>query len=163
MASNDYAFVTRWRVRGDIAAIHRLIGDAREYPRWWPDVYLEVHQDKDADAEGLGASGTLLTKGWLPYRLRWRYTTIANTFPTGFAIKATGDFVGRGIWTFLQDGEWADIRFDWTLRAEKPLLKYLSFIFKPFFRANHAWAMRRGLESVVRELARLEHGKPPAA
>jgi hypothetical protein len=34
--------------------------------------------------------------------------------------------------------------YDWRLRAEKPLLRYLSSLFKPFFCANHRWAMARG-------------------
>jgi hypothetical protein len=32
-------------------------------------------------------------------------------------------------------------------------LRYLSFLFKPFFSANHRWAMARGEESLRRELA----------
>ena len=30
----------------------------------------------------------------------------------------------------------------------KPLLRYLSFLLKPFFRANHSWAMAKGRESL---------------
>jgi hypothetical protein len=47
-----------------------------------------------------------------------------------------------------------NITFDWKLVAEKPLLRYLSFLFKPIFSANHRWAMARGEESLKRELAR---------
>jgi hypothetical protein len=47
-----------------------------------------------------------------------------------------------------------DIAFDWRIHAEKPLLKRLSFVFKPIFEANHRWAMARGEECLVRELAR---------
>lgn len=37
---------------------------------------------------------------------------------------------------------------------DKPLLRTLSFAFKPVFRANHRWAMQRGEESLRLELAR---------
>jgi hypothetical protein len=47
-----------------------------------------------------------------------------------------------------------DIVFDWRLRAEKPLLKSLSFLLKPLFRWNHGWAMARGEEGLRRELIR---------
>jgi hypothetical protein len=47
-----------------------------------------------------------------------------------------------------------DIMFDWRIRAEKPLLRWLSFVLKPLFEANHRWAMARGEECLVRELAR---------
>jgi hypothetical protein len=51
------------------------------------------------------------------------------------------------------------VRFDWNIVAEKPLLKYLSFLMKPIFRANHEWAMRRGQESLAREIER-RRGQP---
>jgi hypothetical protein len=35
--------------------------------------------------------------------------------------------------TFTPDDDWVSITFDWWLRAEKPLLRYLSFIFKLVF------------------------------
>jgi hypothetical protein len=77
-----------------------------------------------------------------------------NHAPHGFVIEAEGDFVGRGEWTFEADGEAVNIRFDWRIRADKPLLRWFSFLFKPFFRWNHAWAMARGQESLNRELLR---------
>jgi len=30
---------------------------------------------------------------------------------------------------------------DWRIRAEKPLLRYRSFLVKPVFGANHRWVM----------------------
>ena len=47
-----------------------------------------------------------------------------------------------------------DITYDWRLRAEKPLLRNLSFLLKPLFEANHRWAMAQGEESLKLELAR---------
>jgi hypothetical protein len=74
--------------------------------------------------------------------------------PHGFSLEAWGDFNGSGTWTFAPDGPFADIAYDWRIRADKPLLRYLSFLFKPFFSANHRWAMARGEESLRLELAR---------
>jgi hypothetical protein len=54
------------------------------------------------------------------------------------------------------------ITYDWKIRADKPLLRYLSFMMKPFFAANHRWAMRKGLESLRLELAR-RHAPSPEA
>jgi len=47
----------------------------------------------------------LYTKGWLPYTLRWQFRVTESNPPLGFTIEAWGDFVGRGIWTFEQDGD----------------------------------------------------------
>ena len=66
----------------------------------------------------------------------------------GFALEATGDFVGRGEWTLEQATLHVDLTYDWRIRADKPLLRRLSFLLKPVFAANHYWAMAKGEESL---------------
>lgn len=101
----------------------------------------------------MGKTVELLTQGWLPYRLRWRFVT-TEVRPDGFTLEATGDFEGRGVWAFVQDGHDVDVSYDWRIRARKPLLRSLSWLLKPLFAANHRWAMERGKGSVVLELRR---------
>ena len=153
MATNDYVFITHWRVRGNTERVYDLLVDIDEYPRWWPEVYLRV-EPLSQTRTGLGAKSKLLTKGKLPYQLRWQAEIVEARRPINFTIRATGDFDGRGIWSLEQSGSEVAITFDWRLRAEKPLLRRLSFIFKPLFRWNHRWAMARGEEGLRRELAR---------
>lgn len=154
MASHDYHFITYWRVRGTVVDVYDTLVDALGYPRWWPEVYLSADVINRGDASGAGASVNLLTKGKLPYRLRWTAELIEATPPDGFSIEARGDFVGRGVWTFSQVAGEVQIVFDWQLRAEKPLLRWLSFALKPVFVWNHRWAMRKGEAALVRELKR---------
>jgi len=154
--TNDYHFVTRWRVRATIDQVAQILGDAPALARWWPSVYLRVNQLEPGDERGVGKVVDLYTKGWLPYTLRWQFRVTESRYPRGFSLEATGDFEGRGIWTFEQDGTWADVTYDWKIRAEKPLLRYGSAVVKPIFRANHLWAMARGEESLRLELARRE-------
>ena len=97
------------------------------------------------------------TKGWLPYTLRWQFR-VTEVHPAGFTLVASGDFVGRGIWSFRQDGPEVVVVYDWKILAEKALLRNLSFIMKPIFSANHRWAMARGEESLKLELARRHAG-----
>lgn len=154
MASNDYHFITRWRVKASVEEVAEILTDASGLVRWWPSVYLDIQQVSPGDEHGLNSQYSLYTKGWLPYNLRWQYRVTKSQFPHSWTLQASGDFNGRGIWTLEQDGPWADVIYDWKIRADKPLLRYLSFIFKPIFGANHKWAMRRGEESLVLELAR---------
>jgi hypothetical protein len=84
--------------------------------------------------------------------------------PHGFTLEAEGDLNGRGIWHFVQDGPRVGIRYDWKIRADKALLRNLSFAFRPLFEANHRWAMERGEKSLKLELARrLSGGADPLA
>ena len=96
----------------------------------------------------------LHTKGWLPYTLKWQLRKTESRYPYGFSIEASGDFDGQGVWTFEQDGSFVNIIYDWKIRADKPLLRYLSFLLKPIFSANHRWAMAQGEQSLRAELTR---------
>ena len=155
MKSNDYHFVSNWRVEADIWEVSDIIGgDARELTRWWPSVYLDVKILEEGDAGGVGRVVELYTKGWLPYTLRWRFRVTASNEPNGFALEASGDFAGTGVWRFAQAGKYVDIVYDWRIAAEKGLLKHLSFLMKPLFAANHRWAMQKGYESLLLELQR---------
>ena len=160
MASNEYHFITTWRVKAALAEVNDLIGNAPDLARWWPAVYLQVKELQTGDAHGLGKVVDLYTTGWLPYTLRWQFRVTESHYPYGFTLEAWGDFVGRGIWTFEPDGENVNITYDWNIRADKPLLRYFSFIMKPIFSANHRWAMQKGLESLQLELAR-RHAPTP--
>src|ERR1044072_7890524 len=143
MATNDYHFITDWRVEGSINEVADILKDAEDLPRWWPSVYIDVKTLEPGDVNGVGKVVDLYTKGWLPYTLRWQFRVTESTYPYGFSLEAWGDFIGRGTWTLAQDGEFVNITYDWRIRAEKPLLRSLSFLLKPFFSANHKWAMEK--------------------
>lgn len=154
MSANDYCFITNWRVEGSINEVADILKQATELPRWWPSVYLDAQELEPGDENGVGKVVSLYTKGWLPYTLKWKCRVTEANYPYGFALEAWGDFEGRGVWTFKQDGKYVDIIYDWRIRANKPLLSALSFLLKPVFSANHRWAMARGEESLKLELAR---------
>jgi len=162
MASNDYHFVTRWRVKGDGQEVFDILSNAADLPRWWPAVYLEaqVVEPGDPASHGVGQVVRLHTKGFLPYTLRWQFRVIEVAPPGRIVLQPSGDFTGRGEWTLKQDGEWVDIAYDWNVTARKVLLRSLSFILRPVFAANHRWAMRAGENSLLIELARRRAGAP---
>jgi len=152
---NDYQFVSRWRIEGTCGEIADILDDPLGLVRWWPSVYLDVKEIEPArEPSGVGRRVRLLTKGWLPYTLRWEFVVTEARYPIGFTIEAGGDLVGTGIWTFVQDGPAVDVVYDWRIRAEKPLLRRLSALLRPILEANHRWAMSQGEKSLRLELAR---------
>src|SRR5215831_4644587 len=154
-APHDYEFLTHWRIEGaDPAEAYDVMADEPQLPRWWPAVALAVEVLEPGDATTLGRRVDLHMKGWLPYTLRWRYTVVEASRPARRVLAAEGDFVGTGIWSFERVDAATRVSFDWRLTVEKPLVKALSFAFKPAFAANHRWAMARGEESLRLELAR---------
>ncbi|MEP7109541.1 MAG: SRPBCC family protein [Ferruginibacter sp.] len=154
MASNDYHFITNWKVTGTCMEVYDILSDSEALARWWPAVYLDVKEIEKGDANSIGKKVKLFTKGWLPYTIKWDFEVIENIKPTTFTIRAYGDFVGRGTWLLEKNGNECNVKFDWKLEAEKPFLKTFSFIMKPIFSANHKWAMEKGKESLKLELMR---------
>ena len=108
----------------------------------------------------MGRRARLHTKGWLPYTLDWELEVVESRHPHGFTIEAKGDLAGRGVWTLESAGAWTLVTYDWAVRAEKPLLRALSPLFRPLLAANHRWAMRKGEESLALELARRRASTP---
>jgi hypothetical protein len=154
VARNDFHFITRWAIEGTLEEVSDILGDPLGLKRWWPSVYLEVWEIAPGDELCVGRRIGLHTKGWLPYTLHWQFVVTEVRYPYGFSLEASGDFVGRGIWTFEPEGPRVSLTYDWLIRADKPLLKYGSFLMRPIFAANHRWAMARGEESLRLELAR---------
>ena len=155
MAGNDYHFVDRWRVEADVKEVADIIEDVLSFPLWWGSVYFEVKELEPGEGHhGIGKVITFRAGGWLPYTLKIRSRTVESRHPHGFTMEATGDLEGTGIWTFAQDGTFVNVTYDWTIRANKPIIEKLSFLLKPIFRSNHNWTMRRGEESLKLELLR---------
>jgi hypothetical protein len=151
----EYHFITHWNIRGTAEEVAEVLGDPLALGRWWPSVYLEVRELEPGDpVSHVGRVIDLYTKGWLPYTLRWRFKVAESRGVDGFTLVAEGDFVGIGIWTFEPKAEFVEVAYDWRIRADKPLLRYGSPIFRPIFGANHRWAMARGEESLNLELRR---------
>ena len=168
MAANTYHFVTTWPVPATREEIAEILADAEALARWWPSVYLRVRVVAPGDERGLGKVVDLWTKGFLPYTLRWRFEVTRSDPPHGFRLEAHGDFEGIGIWTLTPvrargdaRGPLTTVTYDWSVTAEKGVLKTFSRVMKPVFSANHHWAMRRGEESLRLELARRQVARDP--
>jgi hypothetical protein len=147
MSFPDYRFETRWRVRGSLEEVTEILSDAPGLARWWSRVYLSVREIEP----GVFVAHT---KGWLPYTLSWSFRVLESRAPYGFTIAAWGDLEGTGIWELEQEGNWTNLVYLWTVQPRKPLIRNLSFLFKPIFAANHRWAMARGEEGLTIELRR---------
>jgi len=154
MSDSAYHFVDRWRVEGDVKEVQEILEDALSLPRWWGSVYFDVKEIEPGGEGGVGKLIGLHAGGWLPYTLRINFRTTETNYPHGFTMEATGDLEGIGIWTFEQDGPFVTVVYDWTIKANKPIIEKLSFLLRPIFRSNHNWTMKRGEESLKLELLR---------
>jgi len=146
----EYAFVDEWDVAAPAAAVYEALADTRTYPDWWRPVYLAV------SADGPPAIGTVSHqhfKSRLPYHLRTR-SRITRLEP-GRVIEADvdGDLRGHGVWTVIPTATGSHIRFEWSVRADRRLLRLLTPLMRPALRANHGWAIARAISGLEPYLA----------
>jgi hypothetical protein len=154
MPANDYRFVTRWRLPGTVEQVSDVLGDTDTLCRVWPSLYYSARVVEPGDERGVGKVLAVQTRGHLPYVLRWSFRVVESRHPYGYSIEAWGDLDGRGVWTFEQDGDAVRAIYDWRVKAEKPLLKWLSPLLKPLFKVNHDRVMADGEKGLRAELER---------
>ena len=154
LAANEYHFVNRWRLPATIEEVSAILRDPEALQRWWRAAWLDYEPVAPGDERGVGQVFRYRVKGWLPYSLNLEFTTVESNPPATYSVDATGDLVGHGRWTLVQDGPKADITYEWRVRAEYPLIRYLSPLVKPIFRSNHFWVMRQGAHSMFLEVLR---------
>ncbi len=162
MRAVEFHIPTTWRVKGTAAQVYDLLSRPGEFPRWWPEVYLDVEEIKPGDSNGIGRLVALRTKGKLPYELNWQAEMTDADKPHRMSVRARGDLDGHGEWRLRQDGEWVVVTYDWTVLVTKQWMIVLAPLLKPVFAWNHKWAMQRGHEGLVRELARRAGRAAPA-
>lgn len=154
MAPVEFHIVSRWRVKGSVDDVYNVINKPKDFVRWWSAVYLRVEEIEAGDENGVGRTLNLHTRGFLPYTMDWQARATEVEKPVRLVVEAQGDLQGTGEWRFRQDGEWAQVDYDWTVVANRPWMKRLAPLLRPVFAANHRWAMRKGQQGLERELGR---------
>ena len=147
-----YRFVDEWLVPASPEWVYGLLSCPRGYPEWWGKAFLEGEGDPGPAAPGKRAR--LLTRGRLPYRLRWELTCVEATAPSRLVSRIEGDFVGEGIWTISPADGGTRAALEWNVEVRKGLVRHLTPVLRPLFAWNHRWAMARGLESITALAAR---------
>lgn len=154
MRSTEYSFVTHWNIHGSLSRVYGVLNNVSAYPQWWPELAREFRCLSTPGSAPGHERGAITTKGFLPYELKWTYEVTESNSPHTFSIKAEGDIEGTGKWVLEQNGDNVDVTYYWTVRANKPLLKYFSFILKPLFARNHDYVMAQGKRGLEKELHR---------
>lgn len=153
-ASRPYDFVDEWDVRAPMQRVFDALADGRTYPEWWKPVYIAVETD---GPPAVGSVSRQHFKGQLPYHLHTTSTIVEYEPPHRVVADVQGDLRGRGVWTLTDRGDGAThVRFDWSVFADRKLLRTLTPVLRPLLRANHNWAIvhaKAGLEPYAQRTA----------
>jgi Polyketide cyclase / dehydrase and lipid transport len=142
--------------------VFAALADATAYPQWWQPVYKGVWTE---GGHGVGTVSHQHFQGRLPYHLRTRTRTTVHDPPHVLEGEVDGDLRGTGRWTLTPAPHGTHVRFDWTVHADRPLLRALTPVLRPLLRWNHAWAIARaqeGLEPYVLSAVRTPRAAPPS-
>ena len=148
-----YRFVDRWSIPGaTVDEVYTVLGDMAAYPQWWPQAFLVVEGPGGEPAPG--KIHRVVSRGFLPYRIRWSSECVAAERPHRIATRLAGDFEGEGEWRIEAVAGGVRAELDWRPCVTKPLVRNLTPVLRPLFRSNHNWAMARGQERVLGEVER---------
>lgn len=154
MPANAFRIVTVWHIAAPAAEIAAVLTDTAAFPRWWGRVYLATDLLAPGNRNRIGRRVAVHSRGWLPYTIRWTGELVAADLPHRWAIRATGDLNGRGVWQLEEQGAETRVSYDWTVTADRPLFRWLSPVLAPLFAWNHRWAMAQGAAALPGEIAR---------
>ena len=70
-----YRFVDEWFVPLPTEQAYEILGDPLRYPEWWPEAFPQASGDPGPPKPGNRTD--VLSKGFLPYRLRLTLTCVA--------------------------------------------------------------------------------------
>jgi len=155
VAAQTYDFLSRWRFDdASLTEIADILEDTASLPRWWPELFKKVIIVRPGGEHALGQVANCECRARLPYTLRFTYTVAEEHYPNGSTIESTGDLIGTGIWRLASRDGGVDVEYSWQVRLEKPFLRLISPLARPFLAANHEWSMQRGEEGLRQELVR---------
>jgi hypothetical protein len=148
-----YSFVTRWRFDAPIEVVWDVIRDYQSWPTWWPSI-VEARSIVPGDSAGTGETVEFAFRTRLPYRLRFRMTTISVCPPREIDGRAEGELQGTGRWRLIPDAGGTRVTYYWDVQTNRWWMNLLAPIARPVFRWNHDQVMEDGRRGMMRLLAR---------
>ena len=161
MATNEYAFIDKFFAPCDMGTAYEYISTIRQYPLWWGRVYKRIEKLNAIPDNKPGVRYAITISGFLPYRLSITNEVIYSRKPDIIQFEAMGDLRGRGTWYFAECEGGTEITFDWRVVANKAVLRLISFLLKPLFRANHHFCIVEAEKGIRKDL--MKKGKIVAA
>lgn len=150
----QYRMQSRWIVEGNKEDVAEILLQAGHIENWWKHAFLTSSVVRPGDKDSVGLKFRCVTRGWLPYHIRFQLEVQQVDLPNSFEMIATGDFEGRVVGTVHRVGDQVHIKFDWRVQVRRRLLRLLSPFFRPVMVSNHYWVMNRGQEGICREMTR---------
>jgi hypothetical protein len=144
----SYSFVTTWRLRAPIEQVWAALRGP-EFP-WWPNM-VRVRTLTPGQS-GVGSRYERVTRGRLPYLLRYEITVTHMDPPREMVYDAAGDLAGKGRYVLTQVGDTTEVIFYWDVATTGRWMNLLAPLLRPLFAWNHNRVMAEGEKGLARYL-----------
>jgi uncharacterized protein YndB with AHSA1/START domain len=151
MSTNQYSFVTVWKIEAPIELVWDEICDIENLPSWWKAI-VDIKVIDRGDENGVNFLVEQIWKGVLPYKLSLLSKTTAVDYLKSIEIVASGDLEGLGKWTFTQEGEIVRVQYNWDVKTTQKAMSFLALVIKPLLAWNHDEIMRWGALGLAKKL-----------
>jgi hypothetical protein len=121
---------------------------------------MTVSRSLTPGREGVGARYERVTRGKLPYSLRYVITVTRFDPPRESAYDSEGDLAGEGGYALTQKGDETEVVFRWNVATSGFWMNALAPLLKPLFAWNHDYVMAQGLRALARYLGGQADGRP---
>jgi len=150
-----YSFADEWLVPYPIELAWRMVDDVAAWPSWWPD-YRSVELLSPDRPHGTGSRWRMRVRSNLPYTVDFAFVVLEHRAPNLVRTQVEGFFNGTIDWRLEEDGEGATRMVLNEETETRWLLINLAARIggRRFLELNHAKAMGRGREGMLRALAR---------
>jgi len=113
---------------------------------------VQIVELKKGDVRGIGALHRYTWKGALPYHITFDIHVLTIQPLSLLEGEASGEVVGRGVWSLSDHGQETIVRYDWDIRTNTRWMNLLAPLAGPVFRWNHHQVMRDGANGLARRL-----------
>jgi hypothetical protein len=131
--------------------------DLQRYPSIWRD-FTSVALVR-GDGRTVGSVFSCVTRGRLPYSLRYQLEVVNYEEPRFALLRSSGDLVGTGRWEFSEPEPGVTLAaYYWDVALTRPILNLAATLGRRFLERNHTAVMERGYQA----LKPLAEGPAPA-
>jgi hypothetical protein len=146
----EYRFVTHWRFNAPLERVWAEIDAPERYPEWWPS--MRLYRDLTPSVHGVGARAERVTKGVLPYSLRY-VTNVTRYEPLReIAYNVEGDLTGSGRMVLEAEGEQTAVVIYWNVATTGFWFNLFAPPLKPLLAWNHNCVMAQGERGLAARL-----------
>lgn len=154
MPAKVFHFSAALEIPASPSLVFEYLSNAETYPQWWGPVIRNSHFTSDVPGNTPGASCIMEVDGLLPILLKLENTVVSVVPNKGLVFDISGDLTGRGRWLVEQKGNASQVIFEWSVIPDRKLLKILSPVFRPLFRAHHRYCLKKAGEGLKKEIVR---------